>query len=734
MKKLLFIFILLVSATFNWAKTDEGLEPKTETELLQDEAGNEISKNSNAIKSDSIKINEKVFKNLKAHAKPEGIKVTWSIDYEVYSKLKNKQIVIKYNTKIGSKRNKKGYAESDWKYTKPIDIKETSFEIKDLQGAEKYEVYIGIVDKSEGNQITKDSEVVWSDKIKAKTERGWGLMKLLILIGSLGLFIFGMKIMSDGMQRTAGEKLRSMLGSITSNRFKGVITGFSSTAIVQSSSVTTVMTVSLVNAGLLNLRQSAGVMMGANIGTTITAWLVLMLGFKVSISSYALVLIAVGAPLLFMSFRKSKDLANAIIGFAILFIGLQFLKDAVPDLDKDSALVQFFINYKDTPILSNLMFVGLGALVTIIIQSSSAAMALTLTMVSKGIIPFEVACAMVLGENIGTTITAELASMVGNVHAKRSARIHSLFNVVGVTWMLIVIPLFLELIGWLIGLSHGTAFDPNNTGMANEGIALFHTLFNAANVLLLIGFVPLLVRLSVKSVKSKGEADEEFKLDYITGAGGLSVPEVAILEVKKEVAKFGEVTTRMNGFVRTLINDQDKKTRNKMFNKIMKYEEITDRVEVEVANYLDQVSTQEITPEVSAQIRSMLSITNDLERIGDIYYQISKTIERKDDKKIYFLPEQRENLNNMLDGLDKAFGVMNKNLNSEFGHINLDDANKVEREINQLRNQLKRSYLENAEKGEYKFQSGILYNDIFSSCEKIGDHIINVSEAVAGEI
>lgn len=734
MKKLLFIFILLVSATFNWAQTDEGLEPKTETELLQDEAGNEISKNSNAIKSDSIKINEKVFKNLKAHAKPEGIKVTWSIDYEVYSKLKNKQIVIKYNTKIGSKRNKKGYAESDWKYTKPIDIKETSFEIKDLQGAEKYEVYIGIIDKSEGNQITKDSEVVWSDKIKAKTERGWGLMKLLILIGSLGLFIFGMKIMSDGMQRTAGEKLRSMLGSITSNRFKGVITGFSSTAIVQSSSVTTVMTVSLVNAGLLNLRQSAGVMMGANIGTTITAWLVLMLGFKVSISSYALVLIAVGAPLLFMSFRKSKDLANAIIGFAILFIGLQFLKDAVPDLDKDSALVQFFINYKDTPILSNLMFVGLGALVTIIIQSSSAAMALTLTMVSKGIIPFEVACAMVLGENIGTTITAELASMVGNVHAKRSARIHSLFNVVGVTWMLIVIPLFLELIGWLIGLSHGTAFDPNNTGMANEGIALFHTLFNAANVLLLIGFVPLLVRLSVKSVKSKGEADEEFKLDYITGAGGLSVPEVAILEVKKEVAKFGEVTTRMNGFVRTLINDQDKKTRNKMFNKIMKYEEITDRVEVEVANYLDQVSTQEITPEVSAQIRSMLSITNDLERIGDIYYQISKTIERKDDKKIYFLPEQRENLNNMLDGLDKAFGVMNKNLNSEFGHINLDDANKVEREINQLRNQLKRSYLENAEKGEYKFQSGILYNDIFSSCEKIGDHIINVSEAVAGEI
>ncbi|MAE14166.1 MAG: Na/Pi cotransporter [Crocinitomicaceae bacterium] len=558
-------------------------------------------------------------------------------------------------------------------------------------------------------------------------------MKFLILLGSLGLFIFGMKIMSDGLQRTAGEKLRRMLGSITSNRFKGVFTGFMSTSIVQSSSVTTVMTVSLVNAGLINLRQSAGVMMGANIGTTITAWLVLLLGFKVSISSYALALIAIGAPLLFMTFRKSKDLANAIIGFAILFIGLQFLKDAVPNLDKDSALVQFFINYKDIPFISNLMFVGLGALVTIVIQSSSAAMALTLTMVSKGIIPFEVACAMVLGENIGTTITAEIASSIGNVHAKRSARIHSLFNIVGVTWMLIIIPLFLELIGFFIGQSHGLTFDPENTGMANEGIALFHTLFNSANVLLLIGFVPFLVKIAERSVSSRGEADEEFKLDYISAAG-IALPEVAILEAKKEVAKFGHVTTRMNDFVKTLINDQDKKKRNKMFSKLKKYEEITDRVEVEVANYLDKLSIQEISQEASSQIRSMLSITNDLERIGDVYYQMSKTIERKDEEKIYFLPEQRENLNKMLDLLEKAFTEMNTNLSSEYGHISIENSKKIEREINQLRNELRKSYLENAEKGEYKFQPGIMYNNLFSSCEKVGDHIINVTEAVAGEI
>jgi len=702
------------------------------TIFAQDSIFTDTTVNDIVSSSSSIVLDESTFNNLSASSKSEGFKLTWSVDYNSYNEISDKKFIVKYNTKIGSKRNKKGFEGSDWKYSEVFNTDKTSFEIKDLFGGEKYEAYLGIINNGDANNI-ENADIIWSKKVKIKTERGWGLMKFLILIGSLGLFIFGMKIMSDGLQRTAGEKLRKMLGSITSNRFKGVFTGFMSTSIVQSSSVTTVMTVSLVNAGLINLRQSAGVMMGANIGTTITAWLVLLLGFKVSISSYALVLIALGAPLLFMTFRRSKDLANSIIGFAILFIGLQFLKDAVPNLDKDSALVQFFVNYKDIPFLSNLMFVALGALVTIVIQSSSAAMALTLTMVSKGIIPFEVACAMVLGENIGTTITAEIASMIGNVHAKRSARIHSLFNIVGVTWMLIVIPFFLDGIGFLVGESHGIAFDPNNTGMANEGIALFHTLFNAANVLLLIGFVPSLVRIAERTVKSKGDADEEFKLDYIS-AGGIALPEVAILEAKKEVAKFGEVTTRMNGFVKTLINDQDKKTRNKMFNKIKKYEEITDRVEVEVANYLDKVSTQEISPEASSQIRSMLSITNDLERIGDIYYQMSKTIERKDDNKIYFLPEQRDNLNSILDKVEKAFTVMNTNLNAEYGHIIIDDAKKVELEINRKRNDLRKSYLEQAEKGEFKFQPGIMYNDLFSSCEKIGDHIINVSEAVSGEI
>jgi hypothetical protein len=319
--------LLIVSLFFVSSNVIYPKDSLAQTKLIEDKVENTITK---------ITLDQSTFKNLSASSKSEGFKLTWSIDYKSYDQIADKKFIIKYNTKIGSKRNKKGFEGSDWKYTEAFSTNETNFEVKDLIGGEKYEAYLGIINTGDESNMN-EADITWSKKVKLKTQRGWGLMKFLILIGSLGLFIFGMKIMSDGLQRTAGEKLRKMLGSITSNRFKGVITGFMSTSIVQSSSVTTVMTVSLVNAGLINLRQSAGVMMGANIGTTITAWLVLLLGFKVSISSYALVLIALGAPLLFMTFRKSKDLANSIIGFAVLFIGLQFLKDAVPNLDKDSA-------------------------------------------------------------------------------------------------------------------------------------------------------------------------------------------------------------------------------------------------------------------------------------------------------------------------------------------------------------------------------------------------------------
>lgn len=725
-KHVLTLFSFLLSAILGFAQPADATG-------IQDTLENQIQEVSNV--AAPIDLSSDVFQNFTAKGTEGGAQLSWNIDYEALPQLKGQELIIKYNTSVGAKRSKEGYEGSEWLHSDPLPLSTTSFTLKDLAEHEKYEAYIGLAKAGKVIDVVSDKEqMIWSSKTKFKTERSWGIAKLLILIGSLGLFIFGMKIMSDGLQRVSGERLKKMLGSITSNRVKGVITGFGTTAIVQSSSVTTVITVSLVNAGLLTLRQSAGVMMGANIGTTITAWLVLYLGFKVSISSYALILIAFGAPMLFMKFKKSKDLANAIIGFAILFIGLQFLKDAVPNLGRDSALVQFFINYKDIPVLSNVMFVALGALVTIVIQSSSAAMALTLTMVSKGIIPFEVACAMVLGENIGTTITAELASMVGNVHAKRSARIHSMFNIVGVTWMLIVMVPFLSMLGWIVGGIHDVQFDPLNPELANEGIAWFHTTFNLANVLLLIWFVPLLVRLAERTVKSRGESDEEFKLDYINAGGAVDFPEVAVMEATKEVAKFGGIAARMPKFVHTLLNDSDQKVRNKMFSKIHKYEDITDRVEIEVAQFLDEVSRSQLSPETSSQIRSLLSITNDLERIGDIFYQMSKTIEQKDESNYYFMPEQRENINSMLALIGKAFEEMNHNLNSEYGHISLDKARSYETQINQLRNSLRRTHISNVEKGEYNIHAGMLYNDLFSLCEKAGDHIINVSEAVAGEI
>jgi len=676
---------------------------------------------------EQLEITSEVFHNVAAKPGPESAKFSWVLDYDKVEYLKDNgyTISIKYITDIGAKQHKAKMEGVHWTQVDDIELSSTSYKAEGLSGGDKHVFKVG---------LTKDGETVWSDKAKFKTKRGWGIFKLLVLIGALGMFIFGMKIMSEGLQQAAGSRLRGLLGSITNNRVSGVLTGFGITSIVQSSSVTTVMTVSFVNAGLLSLRQSAGVMMGANIGTTITAWLILIFGFKVSIGSYALVLIAFGAPFLFFGKKNMKYWGTAIVGFALLFMGLGELKGAVPTLDANSAIVQFFVNYKDAGFFATLMFVGLGTLVTVIVQSSSAAMALTMTMVAGGIIPFEVASAMILGENIGTTITAELASLIGNVHAKRSARIHSLFNVVGVTWAIIMFPFILDGIEAVMGtMGWGNPFDGTDGQASNLGLAIFHTSFNFLNVILLIGFVPKLVSLAERTVKSKGEADEEFKLDFIDGPLG-STAELCLMEAQKEVSKFGAVTSRMNGFADTLTNSSDQKEKNKMLTKMEKYEEITDRVEVEVATYLGKTATLEMSEEGSMQMRSMLSITNDLERIGDIYFQMGKAFEKRDDKKRYFTPEQRQGLNDLNKKLTQAFSIMTQNLDSQYGTISLEDAREKEREINQLRTKLKKEHHIAMKSPEYNMQSAVIYSDLFSSYEKVGDHIINVSEAVAGEI
>jgi len=685
----------------------------------------DVSANKNVLWNKVNKKNSSLFRNIFAQKKIEGACIKWGIDYN-YTRIVD-SIIIKYADKIEAKS-----LNPDWKYLGPYPASDYEKNIDNLVGNEEYVIQIGTAKQGTITAaLSNKNGMIWSEKISLKTERPWGLLKFLVLIGSLGLFIYGMKIMSEGLQQASGSRLRSMLGSITSNRFKGVLTGFSITGLVQSSSVTTIMTVSFVNAGLMTLVQSAGVMMGANVGTTITGWLVQYFGFKINIASYALVFIAIAAPLLFISRGKAKSWASTIIGFSLLFMGLGFLKDAVPDLDQNSPLVQFFIRFKDMPFIGNVMFVLLGTFVTIVIQSSSAAMALTMAMVSKGIIPFEVACAMILGENIGTTITAEIASLIGNVHAKRSARIHSLFNVFGVVWMLILIPFVLQIVAMMIP-GDPFANDQDGWNSALTGVALFHTVFNAANVLLLIWFIPQLVKIAIKTVKSKGDADEEFHLDYI-GAGMMGTPELSILEAKKEVAKFGIITGKMSVFMQHLLTEQDRKKKVKIYKKIRKYEEITDRVEEEISSYLGKVSEHEMSKEVSKRVTNMLSVINDLERIGDIFYQMSMIVKRKEEDKIWFTQEQRDNLSNMFKVLDKAFDVMTSNLDANYDKVSLQKALSLEKEINSLRDKLRHQHLDKIGKREYNVKSGMAYNDLFAACEKVGDHVFNVSEVISGE-
>jgi len=556
-----------------------------------------------------------------------------------------------------------------------------------------------------------------------------------MIVGSLGLFIFGMKVMSEGIQKAAGKKLRQILGTMTRNRFFGVLTGFLITGLLQSSSATTVMTVSFVNAGLLTLLQSAGVMMGANIGTTITGWLVSYLGFKFKISAIAIPLMAFALPMIFFRKTSIKSWGEFLMGFALLFLGLAALKDSVPDLKESPEILQFLGAYAQPHLLSRLMFVGVGALLTIIIQSSSAAMTLTFVMTANGWIPFEVAASMILGENIGTTVTAELASLVGNVHAKRSARIHSLFNIIGVSWMVFLVPYVLPMITWF---SVDVMGNDSPYGVATESpaaiplaLSYFHSFFNLVNMLLLIGFVGPLVKAAIWSVPSRTDEDEVFHLEHI-GTGVVNTPELSVIEASREIARFGKLISKMNKMVSRLIIETDTKSRTKLYNKVKKYEEISDRMEVEVANFLTKVSQGGLSEALSIRIRGMLSEINDMERIADIYFQMSMVIKRKQEEQLWFTPEQRQNVLGMFALLENALQVMCKNLDVE-DSIYYDEAVEMEQRINTMRDELRENHLKSIEAGDHNVKSGLVYSDLFSSCEKVGDHVINVSEAAAGE-
>ena len=564
----------------------------------------------------------------------------------------------------------------------------------------------------------------------------FGLYEFLSLIGALGLFIFGMKIMSDGIQKFAGDQMRSILRKITQNRIAGIFTGFGTTAIIQSSSATTVMIVSFVNAGLLSLRQAIGVIMGANIGTTVTAFLLLAFGFgKFSISDYSLPIIAIGLPLFFMSNSKLKSFGEFLIGFALLFRGLDALKDLMSFIKEDPTFIKTIIEPLDQfGFGSVIIFVGIGTLLTVVVQSSSAAMAITLSLCGglNGL-PLELAAAIILGENIGTTITANMAAMIGNVHAKRAARAHLFFNVIGVLWMLAIFYPFLKFVDYLVSETFFNALiiEGDSESTTRWSLAVYHLSFNIVNTLLLLWFIPHIERLVVRILPSKTDDDEMFQLKFFSST--IPVGELSLLEAQREVVKLGKIVSRMNTFCQTILMEKKESEFRNYIDRIAKYEDITDKIEEEVASYLTKVSQNELSERTSEKIRAMLSMVGDMERIADIYYQISKTTERKRKNKIWFTPEQRERLLEMYSLMNQVLENMCKNLEMRYSEVELTEAKKLEKSLNKLRKEIRKEHFTNVEKGEYRYDNAAIYSDLFNSLEKIGDHAISVTQSITGE-
>ena len=547
----------------------------------------------------------------------------------------------------------------------------------------------------------------------------------LKLIGSLGLFLYGMKIMSEGLQKVAGDRLRSILTAMTTNRVTGVLTGVLITALIQSSSATTVMVVSFVNAGLLTLAESISVIMGANIGTTVTAWIISIFGFKVDMAAFALPLLAIALPLIFSGKSNRKSIGEFIFGFSFLFMGLSYLKANAPDLNANPEMLAFVQNYTDMGFFSILLFLFIGTILTMIVQASAATMAITLIMCANGWISLELGAALVLGENIGTTITANLAALTANTQAKRAALAHFVFNVFGVIWVLIIFHPFMELVNWVVD----TFFQSNNPEVAiSYKLSAFHSIFNICNVCILIWGVKLIERTVCALIHPK-EEDEEPRLRFITG-GMLSTAELSILQARKEIHLFAERTHRMFGMVQDLMHTEKDDDFNKLFSRVEKYENISDNMELEIANYLNQVSEGRLSSESKLQIRAMLREVTEIESIGDSCYNLARTINRKRPTNQDFTEKQYEHIHFMMKLTDDALAQMIVVVEKpEHQSIDINKSFNIENEINNYRNQLKNQNILDVNNKEYDYQMGVYYMDIIAECEKLGDYVVNVVEA-----
>ena len=568
------------------------------------------------------------------------------------------------------------------------------------------------------------------------------LLQVFTLLGALGMFLYGMNLMSSGLQKAAGDRLRGFLSAMTSNPFKRVMTGLGITAIIQSSSATTVMVVSFVNAGLLTLVQAIGVIMGANIGTTVTAWLVAWLGFKADISILAIPLMLFG--FLFSNSKKNqhKNIGELIVGFSLLFLGLSFMKESVPDLSETPQVLEFVKDWSSYGFTSVLIFLVFGTILTLVLQSSSATMAITLIMLSMGYIPFSMACAMVLGENIGTTITANIAASVGNTSAKRAAMSHTIFNVFGVIWALIFFQPFLGLVGLIIesfglpnpskeGFAVASPTSPESTA-ALYGLSMLHTLFNTINTAILIGCTGLIEKAVIKIVKAPANQEKDvFRLKYIE-AGPLATPELATEQASNEIIHFAEISKRGLAYAREAINETNADKFEELRGKLVKYEEISDRIEYEIAQFLNAVSSDEVSEKTSKEIKAMYKVIGELESLGDSGETISRILSRRNIHKKEFDADSIKKLNQMTDLVEKAYDVMIENLNLAFSGklVEIANAYAAEDHINTLRNNLRDAAIEDIDSNNKTYQSSVYFMDIISELERMGDFMINISQSL----
>ncbi len=569
------------------------------------------------------------------------------------------------------------------------------------------------------------------------------VLQIFTLLGAMCMFLYGMTLMSEGLQKAAGDKMRSFLASMTSNRFKGILTGIVVTALIQSSSGTTVMVVSMVNAGLLALGNAIGVVMGAHIGTTVTSWLMALFGFSYDITTFAIPFIAVGFCFMITNKRKYKSIGEFIIGFSLLLIGLVTMKDSVPDLNQYPDTLAFVKNLTSFGMGSVIIFTLIGTIITVVLQASSAAMALTMVFVANGWINFEMAAGMVLGENIGTTITANLAASVANYSAKRTALAHTTINTIGVIMALILFKPLMALIGVMveaIGFPDPVAafHDMNVLSMSPElqksmlfGVCCLHTTFNMVNTLILVWFIPQIEKLVTKMIPTPKGTEEVFKLKYIQG-GPLSTAELSLDVAKQEIVHFSEICQKDFAYVRNAINEKDEDRFNELRAKLIKYEENTDKMEYNIAAFLNEVCKGDISDKTVLKIRSMYKIIGELESLGDSSEAIGRILQRKLSYKAYFDENIFKKLNRMVDLVDEAYSNMTKLLGngSDLTSEDISSAKDIEYRINEYRNTLREEHIINIEENsEYNYQTGVFYMDIVAELEKMGDFIINIAEA-----